>query len=181
MEGGTRFARDLPEQAAAEGIPKGFPVVEAGRAREPEVNGSLIRMHELVHGERIGVDNPLVAQIIPDRVEGGAIHLLVNEVVVEPIEQDVEPHDFLRRNEIALARLGYSESFLFPWIGVGLRGRRPGTNRASRCPNFAQESIVRAGRAVVAGQVQVEAGTKSASFASACVGKADARCDERKR
>ena len=61
-----RLAGDLPEHAAGKRVSERLPVVEAGRSREAVIHGALVRVQELVRGERIVVEHPGTVQIAPD-------------------------------------------------------------------------------------------------------------------
>ena len=68
IEGSSGLPAHLPEIAAHVVIEERFPVIEASRSRKSMEHGSLIRMPELIHGERILIDHPV---LVDDVVPGG--------------------------------------------------------------------------------------------------------------
>src|ERR1022692_2763664 len=84
-------------------------------------------MQELVRLERVGVDDPTAAQIVPKRGEVGAVNTRNQEVSVVLIQQEFEPNALIRWHPVALAIAG-------PPVGNRLRfidgkRRRPGLLR----------------------------------------------------
>src|SRR5690349_21698100 len=67
------LARVLPQGASQKRVARRSPVVLSGRAREAVIHRALIRVQELVDGERIGVDDPFAVEILPDRREVRAV------------------------------------------------------------------------------------------------------------
>src|SRR5450755_1031339 len=60
-------------------------------------------MQELVRLERVGVDDPTAAQIVPKSGEVGAVNTRIQEVSVVLIQQEFEPNGLVRWHPVALA------------------------------------------------------------------------------
>jgi hypothetical protein len=106
----------LPPQAVGQRAPE----VEAGRAREPEVEVALVGVAELIDAERIPVDDQRVGQVVADRVEVAPVLLGVDEVPVELVEPEDEAADLEGRDGVAPALAG---------LPVELFTLRPGERR----------------------------------------------------
>src|SRR5229473_3030453 len=107
VEGGRRgFSGRLPEQAAAQAVGQRLPEVEAGRAREPEVDVALVGMAELVDAERVLVDDQRLPHVLPDRVPVAAVLLRIDEVPVHLVEAGEEAADLERGDDVALPLAG---------------------------------------------------------------------------
>src|ERR1700690_3187688 len=60
-------------------------------------------MQELVRLERVGVDDPTAAQIVPNSGEVGAVNTRIQKVSVVLIQQEFEPNGLVRWHPVALA------------------------------------------------------------------------------
>ena len=97
-EGG--LAGDLPEQAARKRESHRLPVVEARRSREAgSIDRPLIRVHELVDGERIVVDHPRGVKVASDRRAADVVCVAI-DTVVETVQEEVEGDDVDEGNEV---------------------------------------------------------------------------------
>src|SRR5262249_54587532 len=102
FRGRRRFARDFPQDAAAERIAQRFPETKPRGAGESVVHRSLVGMAELVDGEAIAVDDPWAAQVALDRREARIEIAAAEYGSIGEIQERVEAHDLERRNQITL-------------------------------------------------------------------------------
>src|SRR5262249_46345811 len=54
----------LPQETSRKGVGRGFPEAKPRRARQSLVNGSLVRMQELIGRELVIVDDPRAVQVV---------------------------------------------------------------------------------------------------------------------
>jgi hypothetical protein len=123
------LARGLPQQAAAQAVGQRAPEVEAGRAREAEVDVALVRVSQLVDGERVVIDHERMGQVVADRLEVGAVLLRVDEVPVDLVEAEEEAPDLQRGDRVALALAGFPVELLRGARGAGRKRPRAARGR----------------------------------------------------